>query len=219
MRGPSDHLSRSVAPVAAADVDRRGAAPVIASKPVANTMRRARTRRPLVRRPSGVISSIGVVADVDQRHVRAVEGLVVVGVDAEPLAADDRASARAARRRSGSLDDRRGSCRARTRRRLVGVGSKSRSGRRRGSRRPPCCQRASYSPRARRRSACSAESSLPRVERAEAGDRLRVGAAEAGVVGLDRASRSSGSSGALWAGHGVVRRALEHDELRRPARR
>ena len=60
----------------------------MASKPVAKTMASTSYSAPPTREPLGVISSIGVLRDVDQRHVVAVEGLVVVGVDAEALGAE-----------------------------------------------------------------------------------------------------------------------------------
>ena len=62
--------------------------PVIASKPVANTMASNSYSLPPVIRPFGVISSIGAFADVDQRDVVAVEGLEIIDVEADALGAD-----------------------------------------------------------------------------------------------------------------------------------
>ena len=61
----------------------------MASNPIANTMHvELVLRPPSVRSPRGVTAAIGSLADVDERHVVAVVGLVVVDVDADALGAD-----------------------------------------------------------------------------------------------------------------------------------
>ena len=82
---------------------------------------------------------MGVVAHVDEAHVGAVEGLVVAGVDAEPLAADELVGGEALGD-LGVVDDARGSCRARTRRPCsLASGSMRRSLNAPRKGRPPCC--------------------------------------------------------------------------------
>ena len=123
----------------------RSSAPVMASKPVAKHERvdlvvptrdaDARARDRLDRRP----------ADVDQRDVRPVEGLVVAGVDAQPLAADHRERGASFGDRR-VVHDRRGSS-SRTNSAAVVVGrpvdQQVANAPRKAS--PPCSQRASYS--------------------------------------------------------------------------
>ena len=61
----------------------------MASKPVAKTMASSsKVWPPSVRRPVAVISAIGSLRTSTRRDVVAVVGLVVVGIEAEPLGAD-----------------------------------------------------------------------------------------------------------------------------------
>ena len=72
---------------------------------MANTMLSSSYSRSRVTRPCGVIRSIGDFADVDERDVVAVVGLVVVDVDAEPLGAERIGVRREQLRDLGVVDD------------------------------------------------------------------------------------------------------------------
>ena len=200
--GRRAHSSRSVTAVAPADVDRAAARRSSRRSRWRTRWRRARTRRPRVRMPVGVISSIGVVAEVDERDVVAVERLEVVGVDAEALGAE-RVVARAQR-----LGDRRvarrsrGSWRGRTRRRCRWRRwSTSRSVN--GREEPEAAPLPARLVASRSRSSVGRPSSADCVARRRAArptQRLARPARRSRVVGLRRCRSSSGSSGALRAG-------------------
>ena len=187
----------------------------MASKPVAKTMASSVVLRAARRaRPSGVIASIGVVAQVDQRDVVAVERLVVAGVDAQPLACRwGSPAARAARRPPGRATISRILRAHELGGGVVGLLSSSRSVKAPRNARPPCCQRSSYSRSRSSGVTSSAETSLRSDDRSRRADlaRLRAGTRRS------RPSRSrsySGSSGALCAGTREVRRALEDVQVR-----
>ena len=77
-------------------------APVMASKPIAKTMASTAYSRALVRTPVRGDRLDRLVREVDQGDVVAVEGLVVAGVDADPLGAERVGPrARASRRSPG----------------------------------------------------------------------------------------------------------------------
>ncbi len=63
-------------------------APVIASKPVANTMASSSYSASPARTPAAVISLDRRAAHIDQSDIRPIECRVVVGIDADPLGAD-----------------------------------------------------------------------------------------------------------------------------------
>ncbi len=86
-------------------------APVIASKPVAKTIASSSYSPSSVRTPAGGDLLDRVRLYIHQRHVVAVVGLVIIGIETQPLGADRMVFRRQQSRRSRDRGRWRGSCR------------------------------------------------------------------------------------------------------------
>ena len=84
----------------------RSIGPVIASNPVAKTMMSTGYSASVVQIPARLIRSIGALAQIDQRDVRAVVGLEIIGIDRRALRRVGMIDVRQDRRRLRVLDDR-----------------------------------------------------------------------------------------------------------------
>ena len=209
--GPSAHFSRSDRPPR----PRRSIAEQRARHRVEAGAEHDRVERELLvadAQPGSVISSIGVLADRDEAHVRAVVGLEVAGVDAHPLRSE-RVVVRA--QQLGELGV------------VDALADLARGGTRTRARSPPDRRRGRSRPSGgrtrRRRSAPRTRARAPRASRPTRSARARsrdCRPSSCAPCGGTPRSAPCGrrwprrSSGAFQAGTLKFARALEHGQLR-----